>query len=903
MRRSPARSDGSAAALLALAAALLALWAPGAAASPAAPAGEWLLLPADGAARARLLASGAPGRLEAALPAHTGFPELARVLRLSAPPATAAKWLASARAAGELRWAEPAPVRTVDLVPDDPRWGDLWALPRIAAPAAWDRHAGAGGTLVAVVDTGVELQHPDLASAVWTNAAEAAGQPGVDDDGNGFVDDLHGWDFLDGDADPSPGAGDASHGTHVAGTAACVTDNGEGVACPAWRASLLPVRAGHGSSVSRGAEGIWYAALAGARVINCSWGGDSYSHYEQAVVSAALEMGCLVVASAGNDGSSRLHWPAAYEGVLAVAATGPDDRVLASSQRGWWVDASAPGSSILSSVIGGGYGLKSGTSMATPLVSSLCALVADRWPAWGPEAVREQVVASCDGIDGLNPGNAGLLGQGRVNADRALAESHRALAVAGWAFEDEGGDGRIDPGEEVELRPTLRCALGSFGALTATLAFPDGGATPLQATATYPTLGAPGAEASPAAPFRFRVPENAEPGSQLHVRLTATDGGAAPRRLDGLLPVAPRYATLGGGEIALSLSGRGELGYFDFENEEAVGEGLVWPEGSASHLYHGSVLLQLEDGEVLDMAGYLLGVAGDFVGRPGGELRLSEGAQGATATATFGSPDHPGLQLELEALSSTQPGREGVLLLGLTLRNEGAPTTVRPALWMDFDVSGSWADNVGGWEGDLGLAWQSRAGGPFLGLASLDGPPDAFRLCHYDEWIGGGLSDVELAGWLDGASPRLQSDQPRDWQCLLGLAEAELTDARRTGFAVLAAQTLPELRAAALEALAWWDAVAVEPGGPAHPLAFGLSVAPNPFNPDAVARLSLARAATVNWSLHDLLGRRLAGEDGLRLPAGEHRWRLETPAGASGPLWLVVEADGQRRATGLTRLK
>lgn len=898
MRRSNAHSARFAAALTALVSLGLC-----ASSAEAGGSGEWLLLPVDDAARAWLLTADAPGTLVAALPAHPDFPELARVLRLSADEAPARKWLDAARSAGRLVWAEAAPQRTVDVVPDDARWGELWALPLISAPAAWERHQGQGATLVAVVDTGVQLDHPDLQAAVWTNPLEAAGLPGVDDDGNGRVDDLHGWDLLDDDADPSPATGDQSHGTHVAGTAACVTGNGVGVACPAWNAALLPVRAGHGASVSRGAEGVWYAALCGADVINCSWGGDSYSHYEQAVVDAALELGCVVVASAGNDGSASLHWPAAYEGVLAVAATGPDDRKLSSSQHGWWVDVCAPGSNILSTVIGGGYGSKSGTSMATPLVSSLCALVSDRWPDWGPEAVREQVVASARPVDALNPGYAGQLGQGRVDADRALAESHRALALADWRVEDEGGDGRIDPGEEIELRPLLRCALGSFGPLTATLSFPDGGATPLQASVDYPALAAPGDEAQPAGALRFRVPTDAEPGSRLRVRLTADDGGPAPRALQGLLPVAPRYVTLRGAELALSLSGRGELGYYDFEGSEAVGEGLVWPAGSPSDLYHGSFVLQLEDGEVLDMAGYLLGVAGDFVGSPGGELGLTETAEGAVAVAAFSAAARPGLQVELEAVASNLPARADILLLGLTLRNSGAPLRVRPALWMDFDVAGSWADDTGGWESDLQLAWQSQAGGPFFGLLSLDGPVEAFRLCRYGEWISGGLSDDELDGWLEAGLTRTQSDQPDDWACLLGLEAAELTDARRTGFALVAAATLPELRGAALEARLWWESVAVGDVPPARPPAFELAVAPNPFNPDAVVRLSLPQAARVDWSLHDLLGRRLAGGEGLELPAGEHRWRLEAPQAASGPLWLTVEAGDQRRVLRLTRLK
>jgi serine protease len=872
-----------------------------AAPTPGMAGGEWLLLPVDDGAHARLLQAEAPGPLSAALPGDPRFPELGRVLRLQAGAPDARKWLEAARAAGELDWYEPAPLRRVDRLPDDPRWPELWALPRIAAPAAWDLHVGDGEVLVAVVDTGVDLQHPDLAPALWTNPAEAGGQPGQDDDGNGWIDDLQGWDVLDEDPDPSPAPGDQSHGTHVAGTAACTTDNGIGVACPAWRAALLPVRAGHGNLISRGAEGIWYAARTGARVINCSWGGSGYSHFEQAVITAALELGSLVVASAGNDGSSRPHYPAAYPGVLGVAATAPDDSKLPGSQYGWWVDLCAPGSGILSTMIGGGYGLKSGTSMATPLVASLAALLADARPGWGPEALREQLIASADPVDAVNPGYAGQLGGGRIHALRCLEEEVRALALAGWTLMDEGQDGRLDPGEEAELLPVLRSALGSFAALSGSLVFPEGGAIPLQTTTGFPALAGPGAEGAAGTPLRFRVPVDAAPGSQLLLRLELSDGAEpAPRALQWTLPVAPLYVTVGG-ELALSLSGRGELGYYDFEANQARGQGLTWPPGSPSHLYHGSLLLALEGGEVLQMASYLIGQAGDFSPLPGGELRLVSGPDGDLATAGFQAPGHPGLQVDLEARSSTLPQRDNILLLRFTLRGDGVPLVLRPALWMDFDAGGTWSNDEGGWEADLQLAWQGDAGGPLLGLLPLDGPAQAFRLCRYDEWISGGLSDAELALWLSQGFSQTASDGPDDWQCLLGLAEAPLIQTRHADFAVLAAADLPALRAAALQARLWHEAVPVT--GPLQPVDFRLRAAPNPFNPQTWISLQLPWAATLSWSVHDLLGRRLQGADGLSLAAGEHGFRLDLPDQPSGPLWLVVEAGGRRQVLPLLRIK
>jgi subtilisin family serine protease len=179
-----------------------------------------------------------------------------------------------------VEYAEPVLRARVAAVTNDPylstsgAWGqpyqDLWGLHRISAPAAWDRATG-DGVVVAVIDTGSDPAHPDLAANLWQNPGEIAGNF-LDDDGNGFVDDVRGWDFVNGDSDPSDGHG---HGTHVAGTIAAVAGNGTGVAGVAWRAKVLPLKGlgddGFGSS-DHLAEAIVYAAENGARVVNMSWG-------------------------------------------------------------------------------------------------------------------------------------------------------------------------------------------------------------------------------------------------------------------------------------------------------------------------------------------------------------------------------------------------------------------------------------------------------------------------------------------------------------------------------------------------------------------------------------------------------------------------------------------------------
>ena len=857
-------------------------------------------------APATLLAALPAGcRLESALANTVGAPGgLEAILRLSLP-AEADQTLARKVLAAVARplWLETPPLRQADVVPDDPRYGELWALPLIQAPQAWDLHQGQGGIVLAVVDTGAELTHPDLAGALWTNAAEASGATGVDDDGNGVVDDLHGADLRDGDGDPSPAPGDSSHGTHTAGTAACATDNGVGVACPAWAAALMPVRAGHQSTISHGVEGIWYAAQAGAQVISCSWGGSSFSSYENEVIQAVRALGVLVVASAGNDGSQRRHFPGAYDGVLCVAATGPIDVLLPSSQRGWWVDLCAPGSDILSSLIGGGYGLRTGTSMATPLVASLCALTWSRFPLENGDQIRERVKAACTNIDAQNPGYVGLLGSGRINALHALNQNPRAVELRGWTLADGDGDGVAEPGESIQLRLTVEALLGNFTGLQAVCQAQAGEAMVNDGLIALGSVSQ-GQTANPTDVFALTLNAGLEPGQEIRLHLAFSAAGGFSQGTDLLVLVAPTYVDHDNGALQLSLGGFGVQGYYDFEQGTAVGEGLRWPPGSANHLYHGSLLLATDDGQVAHATSYLLGQPPEFATLPGGEIRREQAGAEIASEAEFGATPLPGLRVRQQGLS-----RDGQpwLLLRFTLQNTGGTTLegLQPGLWLDLDVANSWGNDTGGWEAAAGTGWETQAGGPFAGLRLLSEAPTAFRLCAFDEWSGGnGLEDWELFGWLRGGFQQIQSDGPDDWQCLLGGAPQDLAPGaqREAAFALVAGGTVAELVQAGEEALLAWEELDLPP--PPLPLRPSLSLElwPNPCNPEARFRVRL-EAGELEWRVFSLDGRQVAAGRRAGLPAGLHEERLLLSGQASGLYLLDVRQGGRRETARLLLLR
>ena len=287
----------------------------------------------------------------------------------------------------QLEYAEPKYVHYIDATPNDPQFGQQAFFNTVQATPAWDLVKGEqGNVVVAIVDGGTDRDHPDLAANFWVNADETPNN-GVDDDNNGFIDDVNGWNFSNNSNDPtglSNTPSNASHGTHTAGIACAVTNNNTGVAGMSWNARLMGICISSrttDNNLEFGLDGILYAANNGAKVISLSWGrlGGS-SAFEQDVINFATDLGSLIVAAAGNNNTSALHFPSAYRNVLAVANTTNSDVRNSSSNYGTWVDVSAPGTSILSTVNGGGYGSISGTSMSCPLVAGLAALVrTKRW--------------------------------------------------------------------------------------------------------------------------------------------------------------------------------------------------------------------------------------------------------------------------------------------------------------------------------------------------------------------------------------------------------------------------------------------------------------------------------------------------------------------------------------------
>jgi serine protease len=292
---------------------------------------------------------------------------------------------------------------------------------------------------------------------------------GIDDDGNGKIDDLIGWNFIADvygteNNDPTdPG----THGTRVAGLAGARTNNGIGAASLSWNPVLMPIscsRPGATSSIYRGYDAIIYAAENGAQVINCSWGGSTFSSANNDAVAYAQSLGAIIVAAAGNSNNSIPIYPAAYPGVVAIASLMNSGVKWSGSNYGGYLDAGAPNESVYTTSGSSSYASITGTtSYASPIGAAMLALIRSQNPGWTSAQVINQLKATCDDIDALNPGRENLLGGGKINAYRALTELsptqmpklHLALFEVGTP-NDDNGNGAVEPAENFLLNLTLR---------------------------------------------------------------------------------------------------------------------------------------------------------------------------------------------------------------------------------------------------------------------------------------------------------------------------------------------------------------------------------------------------------------------------------------------------------------
>jgi len=349
-------------------------------------------------------------------------------------------------------WLLSAGVAEAANIPNDPYYNQEWYIGKIKADSAWDKISSSPDIVIAVIDSGIAINHPDLHDNIWHNNKEIPNN-NIDDDHNGFIDDAVAWDFVSNTPDPTPKFNEGwteagiSHGTMVAGVIAARGNNGMGVSGVTWQAQIMALRVlndrGEGK-INDVVRAIDYAINNGADIINLSFVNFSYNEGLQEAIRRAHGAGVIIVAAAGNEQAAGVGYntdntpvyPACYDGdlgenmVIGVAATDALDQKASFSSYGHrCVDISAPGISFFSTVTAGSVsndvqliydGYWSGTSLATPLVSATLALIMQANPELSQRETVNILFASTDNISRLNPDYPDQLGNGRLNVSRAI---------------------------------------------------------------------------------------------------------------------------------------------------------------------------------------------------------------------------------------------------------------------------------------------------------------------------------------------------------------------------------------------------------------------------------------------------------------------------------------------------
>jgi subtilisin family serine protease len=830
-------------------------------------------------------------------------------------------------ATGEVEYAQPKYIQKVAFTPNDPSLGQQYFINRIQAIAGWDVQQGDTNVVIGIVDSGIDWDHPDLAANIKINYADPIN--GADDDGDGYVDNFRGWDFggadytnVVGDNNPMIMGSNNSHGSHVAGDASAVTNNGVGVAGPGFKCKLMGIKCaadndtrgpgGQGYIIS-GYEGIRYAADRGCAVINCSWGGGGGGQFEQDVITyATVNKNALVVCAAGNESSSASFYPASYKYVLSVASTNSSDVRSSFSNFGNNIDVCAPGSSIYSTLWNNSYAVFDGTSMASPIAAGVCAIVKSQFPTYTAIQVGEKVRVNCDNIDAQNPSYIGALGKGRVNMFKALTVNSPSVRLLSNVITD-GNNNVPQPNDTLNIVGTFRNYLQATANASVAITATSNAITLLNGNSTLGAIPTLGSVTNSSTPFRIRVNSNAPANTIVNFKVSYTDGSYSDFEYFSVV-INPSYFNMDVNKIATTINSRGNFGYNDYSNN-TQGIGFKY-NNLANILFEGGLICATSAAKVSDV---VRGVDqsiqnNDFtniipfqITQPGvlsnqdGSAKYNDNGAGATKI---------GVEISFNSFAFSNETDEDYIIMRYKIKNTNAT-----------EITGFYAGLFGDWDlGDqgnlnkvdfdpanrLGYIWRTDNNpSTYAGMSLLSATNVSYWAIDNDNTIAGnpwgiydGFTDQEKYQSLSSGIGRTQAGgtNGRDVANVIGSgpysipANGEITIA----FALIGGNNLSDLQANAVAARnKYTSLVGITNYNSELPSDFSLSQNyPNPFNPTTNIKFSIANPGLTSLKIYNTLGKEVASLVNEYLQAGSYDADWNASGNSSGVYFYRLQANG-----------
>lgn len=794
--------------------------------------------------------------------------------------------------------------------PSDELLDSLWHLPIIKAFEAWAIDTGGSDITIAIVDTGVDWDHPDLEGALQENADEIPDN-GVDDDENGYIDDVIGWNFFDDNNDPDETG--FSHGTHVAGLSGAVVDNALGVAGTGWSCKIMAVKAGDKLNLPFGYDGIVYAADNGADVINCSWGNFVISSVAQDIVQyATYNKQAVLVGGAGNDNRETLFYPASFPEVISVGATDSLDRKADFSNYNYLIDVLAPGARIFS-LKNDGYGYDSGTSMSAPIVAGLAGLIKHRYPQLGPLQIQEQIRVSADAsiydLDS-NEQFTGKLGTGRIDMKQALLTiSSPAFRIAYQEVTDNN-DLIFKPGEDIEVGVELANYLLGAGDVQVTLHTDNPFVQILGGEWSIANLPENGRANNLNAPFIIQLLPGIALNEELVLRIEAQDGGSNYKMTDYIVvKVNQDYVNVNVNAIQTSVSNNGLIGYTDFLRTDGLG---FQYEVEEALLYEAGLMIGVQEvGEtrVVDRIRN-----GSFNDQDFWYDQIIESMEpdGDRAYYAFGSftdssaiRDEIGLHIEQEVYAYDDEAHENYVIIAYTIENRSDEVleNLCAGLFADWDVINAFENQAKTAYGKrLGYVYYTGDDQLTAGIQSLTLLP--FNAYMIDN-IQGGAGGVDLYDstgfnspdkYLTLSSERLEAGmgdrEGNDVIQVMANKGIQLMPGEKQtlAFALHAGRSIEQVLSSADAAYERYHGI--PPGADVAGIADIGVLWPNPTRDNLTLELSLRDRNLFKIEVYNTLGLQVVITSSPTLYAGYNQLKIDLPELETGIYFLRLSTEG-----------